>query len=225
MPLAHVEAERHAPHFLTRALPHLDEAGDHSHRQVVDTVEAQVLEHLDGGALDRAGEPGHHHEAELVHMMLGARPLLARCARCAAPMPPDPVGQNERFRARPPTMLGARPLLARCAAPMPPDPVGQNERFRARPPSVLAAAILARPPTTSHSLTRSPASLPHSDSPARWRWRAAISSSRRSAKASALCRPRARRRWLRAAVSISIAMLRPGRTGTRTRGSSTSSSG
>src|SRR5213078_992681 len=24
-------------------------------------------------------------------------------ARCAAPMPPDPVGQNERFRARPPS--------------------------------------------------------------------------------------------------------------------------
>src|SRR5436309_8629373 len=62
-----------------------------------------------------------------LHLTLpGARPLLARCARCAAPMPPDPVGHHERFRARPPpTLPGARPLLARCArcaAPMPPDP-------------------------------------------------------------------------------------------------------
>src|SRR5439155_20023952 len=98
-----------------------DEAGDERHRQVVDTVEAQVLEHLDGGALARAGEPGHHHEAELGHMMLGARPLLARCARCAAPMPPAPAGPHERLRATPPTMLGARPVLARltprCALP------------------------------------------------------------------------------------------------------------
>src|SRR5205814_8261754 len=35
--------------------------------------------------------------------ILGARPLLARCARCAAAMPPDPVGQLERSRARPPS--------------------------------------------------------------------------------------------------------------------------
>src|SRR5438128_6818388 len=78
VPLAHVEAERHAPHLLARALPHLDEAGDERHRQVVDAVEAQVLEHLDGGALARAGEPGHDHEVEtLGHMILGARPLLA----------------------------------------------------------------------------------------------------------------------------------------------------
>src|SRR5206468_12790669 len=122
VPLAHVEAERHALHLLARALPYLDEAGDERHRQVVDAVEAQGLEHLDGGALARAGEPGHHHEAEVVHMMLGARPLLARCARCAAPMPPD-----------------QRPRGSRRA---------QDERFRARPPSVLAAGMLARPATT-----------------------------------------------------------------------------
>src|SRR5438132_10975256 len=133
VPLAHVEAERHAPHLLARALPHLDEAGDERHRQVVDTVEAQVLEHFDGGALARAGEPGHHYEAELGHTILGARPVLAR-------LPP------------------------RSAPPMPPDPVGQDERFRARPPSVLEPAVLARPPTTSHTLSPSHSltlSLPH----------------------------------------------------------------
>jgi len=53
----------------------------------------------------------------------------------------------------------------------------------------------------------------------------AASRSIRRVNSSALCRPRRRRRWLRAAVSISIAMLRPGRTGMRTSGSSTSSSG
>src|SRR5205814_9433271 len=75
---------------------------------------------------------------------LGARPLLARCARSAPPLPPDPVGQLERSRARPP--LGARPLLARCARsapPLPPDPVGQLERSRARPP-LGARPLLAR---------------------------------------------------------------------------------
>src|SRR5213593_317903 len=116
VPLAHVEAERHALHLLARALPYLDEAGDERHRQVVDAVEAQVLEHLDGGALARAGEPGHHHEPELVHTMLGARPVLARLTpRCALPMPPDPGGHNERFRARPPS-APETDVLARPAA-------------------------------------------------------------------------------------------------------------
>src|SRR5262249_27622604 len=64
-------------------------------------------------------------------------------------MPPDPVGQRERSRARPPLILGARAMLARltarCASPMPPDPVGQRERSRARPPLILGArAMLAR---------------------------------------------------------------------------------
>src|SRR5439155_960754 len=61
-------------------------------------------------------------------------------------MPPDPVGQLERSRARPP-ILGARPVLARlaprCAPPMPPDPVGQLERSRARPPILGARPVLA----------------------------------------------------------------------------------
>src|SRR5881296_3658569 len=38
--------------------------------------------------------------------LLGARPVLGRCAPCALPMPPDPVGQLERSRARPPPLLG-----------------------------------------------------------------------------------------------------------------------
>src|SRR3989442_13728761 len=61
-------------------------------------------------------------------------------------MPPDPVGQLERSRARRPPLLGARPLLGRCApcaAPMPPDqpPRGSRrarlERSRARPPPLF----------------------------------------------------------------------------------------
>src|SRR5439155_12780905 len=93
------------------------------------------------------------HEVEtLGHMILGARPLLARGARCAAPMPPDPVGQLERSRARPPLVLGAG-VLARgacCAAPLPPIqwPRGSRrawlERSRARVP--LAVGILQSPP-------------------------------------------------------------------------------
>src|SRR5213083_3688748 len=87
--------------------------------------------------------------------LLGARPVLGRCAPCALPMPPDPVGQLERSRARPPrqTLPGARPVLGRCAPcgptparlpPRAPDPVGQLERSRARPPLVLVAGMLAR---------------------------------------------------------------------------------
>src|SRR5439155_731945 len=158
VPVARVEAERHAPYLLARALPQLDEAGDERHRQVVDAVEPQVLEHLDGAALARAGEAGHHGQAQpLGHMILGARPLLGRCAPCAAPMPPDPVGRHERSRAR--------------------------------------------PPTTSGSLTR------YSGSPARRRRRLAISSSMRSAKSSAPCWPRLRRRWLSAAGLFPIPLL------------------
>src|SRR5439155_22926836 len=100
------------------------------HRQVVDTVEAQVLEHLDGGALARAGEASHHHEAELGHMMLGARPVLARLPpRSAPPMPPI-----------------QRPRGSRRA---------QLDASRRRPPSVLVAGLPAPPPTPSPSLTRS----------------------------------------------------------------------
>src|SRR5213596_3616334 len=86
--------------------------------------------------------------------LLGARPVLGRCAPCALPMPPDPVGQRERSRARPPSLLGARPLLARCArsaAPMPPDqhPRGSRrallERSRARPPSPSHDHVLMPP--------------------------------------------------------------------------------
>src|SRR5207244_5310447 len=50
-------------------------------------------------------------------LILGARPLFARSARCASnaraapPRAPDPVGQLDRSRGRPPPSLpGARPL-------------------------------------------------------------------------------------------------------------------
>src|SRR5437667_128442 len=67
-PLAHVDAERDARHVLARALPELDEAGDQRHGQVVDAVEAEVLESADGGALAGAREPRHHdHSQARVH--------------------------------------------------------------------------------------------------------------------------------------------------------------
>jgi len=76
--------------------------------------------------------------------ILGARPVLARCARSAPPMPPDPVGQLERSRARPPPHdpggpSGARALRAlRCSDAPRPTPArlrrAQRERSRARPP-------------------------------------------------------------------------------------------
>src|SRR5207253_8760745 len=36
---------------------------------------------------------------------VGARPVLAPCGRCAPPMPPDPVGQLDRSRGRPPLLI------------------------------------------------------------------------------------------------------------------------
>ena len=47
-------------------------------------------------------------------MVLGARPLLARggAARCAAPMPPHPVGPLDTSRCRPPLLARARAVLA-----------------------------------------------------------------------------------------------------------------
>src|SRR2546428_1496335 len=69
------------------------------------------------------GQPALHVRQTL----LGARPLLARCARCAAPMPPDPVGQLERSRARPPSVLAAG-VLARFALPMPPIRLPRGSR-------------------------------------------------------------------------------------------------
>src|SRR5437667_8639465 len=78
---------------------------------------------------------------------LGARPVLARFAGSALPMPPDPVGElgaSRRLSAPLGAGLlshpGARPVLARFAGsalPMPPDPVGQLGASRRRPP-VLA---------------------------------------------------------------------------------------
>src|SRR2546426_11405545 len=77
-----------------------------------------------------ADEPGDDHHDRLVHLvghdhaladlasasahlvLLGARPLLARCARSAAPMLPDPVGLHEGSRARPPSLPGAHPVRA-----------------------------------------------------------------------------------------------------------------
>src|SRR5213595_1895991 len=86
--------------------------------------------------------PSAGSSALALGLPLGA-PVLARYARCALPMPPDPVGRLERSRARPPA--GARPVLARYARcvqtparrePRAPDPVG------AAPPR--AARALAR---------------------------------------------------------------------------------
>src|SRR2546426_2293799 len=66
---------------------------------------------------------------------------------CALPMPPDPVGQLERSRARPLTHLGPvrclRALRARCASnaraapPRAPDPGGWRGASRRQPPFAL----------------------------------------------------------------------------------------
>ena len=75
----------------------------------------------------------------------GARPVLARFARCALPLPPDPVGQLGASRRRPLTYLGARAVLARCARcalPLPPDPVGQLGASRRRPPTRYHGRLL-----------------------------------------------------------------------------------
>src|SRR5439155_883751 len=62
-PLAHVDAECHARHLLARALPELDEAGDQRDGEIIDAVEAEVLEAPDRGALAGAREPRHDDDA------------------------------------------------------------------------------------------------------------------------------------------------------------------
>jgi len=94
---------------------------------------------------------------------LGARPVLGRSAPCALPMPPDPVGQLERSRARPPHIWGpssARALralrpsdaprprrparaLSRSASPISRDLRGP---FGARALRVLRSNARAAPP-------------------------------------------------------------------------------
>src|SRR5436189_288376 len=85
-------------------------------------------------------------------------------ARCAAPMPPDPVGWRERSRAQRSTHPGARPVLGRfapCALPMPPDPVGWRERSRAqRSTHPGARPVLGR---------FAPCALPMPPDPVGWR--------------------------------------------------------
>src|SRR5262245_16975558 len=63
-PLADVDAERDAPDVLPRALPQLEEARQQRHRQVVDAVEAEILEDAQRGALAGAGEAADDHRAQ-----------------------------------------------------------------------------------------------------------------------------------------------------------------
>src|SRR5213592_1506717 len=87
-------------------------------RRHVDDLDPAVTAQL---AAERARDLAELHALPLAERYgwrpthLGARPVLGRCAPCALPMPPDPVGRPERSRARPPPVhhLGARPLLAR----------------------------------------------------------------------------------------------------------------
>src|SRR5262247_3559108 len=76
----------------------------------------------------------------------GARALLARSARCGAPMPPDPVAWRDRSRGQGPADYpGARALLARsarCGAPMPPDPVAWRDRSRGQAPLVVRLLLV-----------------------------------------------------------------------------------
>src|SRR5439155_13905840 len=78
---------------------------------------------LGRGALRPSDAPGPRRPARALSRsasrtaLPGARPLLARDARCAAaPMPPDPVGQPERSRARPPAQLSRGPVRCSRAA-------------------------------------------------------------------------------------------------------------
>src|SRR5205809_156592 len=76
------------------------------------------LPHGRGGGAHRARRPPRSVSPTAL-TNLGARPVLARLPpRFALPMPPDPVGQLERSRSRPPLPhLGARrPPPARAAA-------------------------------------------------------------------------------------------------------------
>src|SRR5262249_47564547 len=80
------------------------------------------------GALPRAAR--RRHRAAGVIGTPGVRPVLARFAGCALPIPPDPVARAWRLSA--PGSLqrtpGVRPVLARfagCALPIPPDPVAR----------------------------------------------------------------------------------------------------
>src|SRR5579871_1310157 len=80
-PRAHVDAQRDAPDLLARALPQLEEARHQRHRQIVDAVEAEVLEHVQRGALARARHPrDHEHVQRAPH-------ALRQLARRRRPLP------------------------------------------------------------------------------------------------------------------------------------------
>jgi hypothetical protein len=78
-PLAHVDAERDATDVLPRALPQLEEARQECRGQVVDAVEAQVLQDLQRRALAGPGQAGHHDGMEAL-----AHRIRDRCAAAAA---------------------------------------------------------------------------------------------------------------------------------------------
>src|SRR5439155_26327016 len=76
---------------------------------------------------------------------LGARPLLARSARSAAPMPPDPVGQLERSRARPPPKLSWGPVRCSRAPRAPLLRCLPDQRPRGSAARYVSALALALP--------------------------------------------------------------------------------
>src|SRR5437870_4867605 len=111
--------------------------------------------------------------------LLGARPLLARCARCAAPMPPDPVGLHERSRARPPSPShvhlfifmpplpcdGARAAGWRARAWRPRGGAPPSRSPGRHPPSRTACARASPPPPRSPA---SPCPCPYGFRLASW---------------------------------------------------------
>ena len=93
--------------LLARALPQLDEARDQRDRQVVDAVEAEVLEDVERRALARAREPGDDD---------GVEPLRSSRRARHAPRPPRGVARSSRageVRAR----CGGRASAAAGCAP------------------------------------------------------------------------------------------------------------
>ena len=78
VPRADVDPERHAPDLVPGRLPELDETRDERDREIVDAVEAEVLEHMDGGRLAGTREPGDDDEPEALRHERGSRARFSR---------------------------------------------------------------------------------------------------------------------------------------------------
>src|SRR5262249_61625878 len=76
-PLADVDTECDTADVLPRALPQLEEARQKRHREVVDAVEAQILQDPQRRAFARPGETGDDDGVETLAHRVGDRPADA----------------------------------------------------------------------------------------------------------------------------------------------------